>query len=64
MKSADLVLSLDHPVSGSVELLVALEEGQADDEDVLERLAALLLDELAGGGGRASSGNEVAEGSA
>lgn len=55
-----LVLSLDHPVRGGVEPLVALEEGKADDEDVLEGLAALLLDELAGGGGRATSGNEVA----
>ena len=39
---------------------MALEEGKADDENVLEGLAALLLDELAGGGGRATSGNEVA----
>lgn len=55
------VLSLDHPVGGGVEPLVALEEGQADDEDVLEGLAALLLDELAGSGGRASGRDEVAD---
>lgn len=59
-KARRLVLSLDDPVRGSVELLVAVEEGETDDEEVLEGLAAGLLDKLAGTGSRTTSGDEVA----
>lgn len=59
-----LVLSLDHGVHGGVELVAALEEGQADDEEVFEGDTAGLLDQLARRGGRAARGNQVAARSA
>ena len=46
---AYLVIHLDDGIHGRVELLGGLEEGELDDEEVLERLAAQLRDQLASG---------------
>lgn len=64
MRDAHLVLRLDQRVARRVELGLAPEERKGDDEEVLERLGSRLLDQLAGGGGGASCGDEVAAGSA
>ena len=45
----NLVIHLDDGVHGRIELLGRLEEGELDDEEVLERLAAKLRDQLASG---------------
>lgn len=55
-----LVLGLDNPVGRGVKLLVAIEERQADNKDVLEGLAARHLDELAGAGRGSTGSDEVA----
>ena len=55
-----LILSLNHSVDRSVELLVSLEERQGDDEEIFEGDTPSLLDELSGGGSGSSRGNQVA----
>lgn len=57
-----LVLGLNHRVHGRVELVAALQEGKADDKEVLEGDAARLLDELARGGSGATGGDQVTAG--
>ena len=42
-----LVVNLDNRVHGRIELISRLEEGELDDEEVLERLAAQLCYEFA-----------------
>ena len=48
-KGLYLVIALDDRVEGSVELGGGLQEGELDDEEVLDDLAAELRDELARG---------------
>ena len=40
---------------------MSLEEGQGDDEEVLESFSSRLSDELAGSGGGSTSGDQVTE---
>lgn len=55
-----LILSLNHGVDRGVELLASLEERQGDDEEVFEGDTSCLLDELSGGRGGSTRGDQVA----
>ena len=50
---------MDSLVGRGIQLLLALEEGDGDDKDVLYGLAADFLDELSGGASRSTGSDEV-----